>query len=92
MYYKIIRSGDVLEVYEMDNTPINPYERLTEKRRELFDSVCNFMANGQNELAQMFIEELLDLTQLLTRKKEKLKDYSKVYQNTTEKKRGWLRH
>ncbi|MBO0453892.1 rolling circle replication-associated protein [Candidatus Enterococcus murrayae] len=72
MYYKIIRSGDVLEVYEMDNTPINPYERLTEKRRELFDSVCNFMANGQNELAQMFIEELLDLDPALNKEKREI--------------------
>lgn len=81
MYYKIIRSGDVLEVYEMDKTPINPYERMNEKRRDLFDSVCNFMANGQNELAQMFIDEIVDLDPALNKEKRQIE---RLQQGITE--------
>lgn len=81
MYYKIIRSGDVLEVYQMDKTPINPYERMNEKRRDLFESVCNFMANGQNELARMFIDEIVDLDPALNKEKRQIE---RLQQGITE--------
>ncbi|WCG33367.1 hypothetical protein PML78_01380 [Enterococcus dispar] len=60
MYYKILRSGDILEVYQMDKRPIAPFEKIQAERQQIYDSALEFLANGQNDLASEFFWEYVE--------------------------------
>lgn len=79
MYTKVIVSGDVLEIYRMDNKPNNPHDILHEKRQTALESAYEFLSNGESDLASVFFQEYIDLMPTnLSKENELLREAGKL--------------
>lgn len=79
MYTKVIVSGDVLEVYQMDKKPHNPHDMLHDQRQAALEAAYEFMAHGERELASAYFREFIDLMpEFMNEEKRLLREAGKL--------------